>query len=319
MKFLEVYVLPGKRLQGARLTVEGYWRIIELVQLVNERRRRDVDLVIVFSGYKGEGDLSEAKIFEHHFKAFFYNEGLRWGGDIIREEMAVDTPQNVRNAITKVREKHAKEAAYFTRVYIVSTDYHIERIWAVDEHLPELSQLRVLRKEEGCDIVGVKAPYVYPTSGLGQQSWLAGGYLVMQRLSLLKLNLLGIAGNEDKGDKDREREGDIKWLTVDSLRDAPFQTLVHAYNELTAMLTDPPLEGPFRAAIEKLSGPQRDPVPDDSINIREAIKLAESLIGEFRPRINKPIADNEEEKRLWIGFRKALDRIRIPFDPDAPF
>jgi len=302
--FLEVYVVLGKALIRGRRTVEGHERLLEAARITRVRRRADVHPVIVFTGWAGKGgQRSEGVLLDHAFEGILEFAGLKWPGTIIVEEQARSTVENIKNAVDSIKKEFP--TGRIIRFHLVSTDYHIDRMWEVDEYLPELSDLEPLRTL-GREVVLVRSPYIYATCGDPEREWLAAGYLNMHRLALLQVNLLGLGGNVHPGKGDRPR--DVKPGTIRELRSVPFQTLRDTKRALDDLKIRVPTPGPVRDKIEQACE-----------KLPEVLQAIESLDRDLEPLLNRPF--DEESVPMWIGFQTRIDAIIYPLrtkilDPD---
>ena len=305
-KMLQVYVVLGKALITGQLTYEGFQRLLRAFQATLERKRPDVTPVIIFTGWAGKKPVtfSEGELLKQEFLSIWRHRGLAWPGEIFAEEQARYTIENILRALQVLDQKYRK--AVVVRFHIVSTDYHIERLWEVDEYLPEVSDLEPLRRR-GREVLGVKASYFYVACGDKEREWLAEGYLQMHRLSLLEVNLLGLGGNFHR--QAEERPKDIAPGTVPELRTIPFQTLTRTIEVFGDLLRRVPGDGPFNKIKQACQ------------LIPAAIEKMRKLEEELRPLLNQPFDPALIEK--WIGFQGTIREIISPLrtqilDPDEP-
>lgn len=304
---LEVYVVLGKALINGVLTLEGYHRLLRAFQTTLERRRTDVKPVIIFTGWAGKnpGDFAEGELLRQEFDSIYRHSGIKWPGEIFAEEQARYTIENIICALAKLDEKYPQ--ALVIRFHIVSTDYHVERLWEVDAYLPEVSDLHPLRVR-GREVSMVQAPYFYAVCGEKGREWLAEGYLQMHRMSLLEVNLGGLGGNFHRAKNDRPK--DIEPGTVRELRETPFQTLPRTVVVLEDLLRRVPEKSPVLKKIQQAC----DHIPA-ALNEMRALEKC------LWPLINRPFDRNMVEQ--WIGYQGIMRNIMSPLrtemlDPDEP-
>ena len=305
--FLEVYVVLGKALIAGVLTVEGYHRLLRGFQCTLERRRTDVMPVIIFTGWAGKnpGDFTEGETLKEEFCSIYRHHGIKWYGDILAEEQARYTIENIFKALKIIDQKYRK--AIIVRFHIVSSDYHVERLQEVDEYLPEVSDLEPLRRR-GREVSIVKAPYFYGTCGEKGRQWLAEGYLQMHRMALLEVNLLGLGGNFHKDQDDRPKN--IEPGTVPELREVPFQTLP----KTIAVLEDLMSKVPKRTSVS-------DKISNACELIPKALEEMKRLESKLRPLLLKPFDSSMIEQ--WIECQGTVRNIMSPLrtkilDADEP-
>lgn len=201
--FLEVYVVLGKALLNQKVSCEGMWRLSGAIRHAFTRGMSRAFPLIIFTGWAGDppAERSEGKLLKSFFSSFEQSTAFRWKGGVIAEEEARDTYGNIKRALALLREVMKSLESEFPNVrvmilrfFLVSSDYHLERMEEVDEHLPEVSDLQELR-QEGREVILLKVPYLYASCGNDLCEWLAAGYRQLHRLALLQINLQGLGGN----------------------------------------------------------------------------------------------------------------------------
>ncbi len=198
------------------------------------------------------------------------------------------------------------------RFHIESSDYHIDRMWEVDEYLPELSDLKPLR-ERGNDVRPVRAPYPFVSCGDPVLEWLAEGYLQMHKLTLLQVNLLGLGGNMNSPPGTRQKE--VQPGTVGELRRVPFETLGHTIRV-------------FEILRDRAPDPTKIPRGTRRTKVEQAIALIPSVIvdmqeleKDLRPHLGKPYAQVQDQP--WVTYYQRLVEMSRTLrteilDPDQP-
>jgi hypothetical protein len=139
--------------------------------------------VVIFTGWAGHppARYGEGGLLKELFHSYELAHGFAWRGALIAEEEARSTVENILKALALLREairgleqEFPLARIVILRFFIVSSDYHVERMWEVDEHAPELSDLVPLR-QEGREVLPVPVPYLFKACGEELREWLAEG------------------------------------------------------------------------------------------------------------------------------------------------
>lgn len=316
---IEVYVVLGKALLNQQVTVEGMWRLSAAIRHAFSRVSSAFPLII-FTGWAGTPPAyrSEGELLKSFFNIFEESAGFRWRGGVLAEEAARNTSGNIRRALGMLHEIIVDLQGEFSnlrvvvlRFFLVSSEYHLERVEEVDEHLPEVSDLQPLRSE-GREVVLLKAPYLYANCGNDLCEWLSTGYRQLHRLVLLQVNLQGIGGNMHLP-KDR-REKDIAPGSVGELRRVAFGRLPETI-EVLERLVARKLDERSLSLGEWLNKYKkaREMIPDVLNRLRD-------LRGELSPCVGQSY---DTWKGQWVGWTQCLYeatgelRTRV-MDPDEP-
>lgn len=306
----EVFFSLGKALKENRLTIEGHWRVLKLIETFFEESHENINRLFIFCGHRGQADVSEAEMARDAFKFELQKRGLRWDcHHCLIEDQSRYSFENLRRGLRRFQDEVKSSQVFVTKLHICSSDYHVARLFDEDKWLPELSVLRELRQELQCEIVGAGAPCVF-VDGYAQQNWLARGYLSLHRLSLLQSNLMGIAGTVDQ-DEARRGERLIQPGTICELRRVPFQRLVDSVVELEKLENEavPPFAGGFQNRVAEAM----DVLPKALDMMRE---LQSDLAGQVGKFIHNP------DKKFWRQCRDTLNDVFYPLrtkllDPDG--
>lgn len=306
---VDLYITLGKALIDFRRTVEGYWRIDECFRVARQVRGPEVMPVIVFSGWGGEAQdpaHTEASVFKADLEGILRGQGLSWPGVILTETEARFTVENFLFSIRLVQEllRRLGPRAAIQQVYVVSTDYHVQRLWDIDRYLLELSDIEPVRRQ-GREVIPVGAPYIYLTCADECRRWLAQAFVQLHRLSLLQVNLQGLGGFASQTQT-------ISPGTVGELRVAPFAMLpetIRVLEDLQRNVPTLPRKGPLRKKVEYAGAELPGTIP----------KLR-ALDEVLRPHVDTPFDDRQVP--LWTESLAGLNAVLYPFrggmDPDEP-
>jgi hypothetical protein len=306
----EVFLSLGKALKENRLTIEGHWRVLKLIDTFFEESHQDTNRLFIFCGHRGDSDVSEAQMARDAFKFELQKRGLRWDcHHCLIEDQSRFSFENLRRGLRRFQEEANTSTVLVTKLHICSSDYHVARLFDEDRWLPELSTLRELRQELKCEIVAAGAPCVF-VEGYAQQSWLARGYLSLHRLSLLQSNLMGIAGTMDIH-KSKRGDREVEPGTVRELRPVSFQRLVESIEELEKLEHE--VEAPYSGGFQKRVEEAMEVLP-------KALDLLRELRAELEGHVGKHI--HQPEKGLWRKCRDNLNDVFYPLrtkllDPDG--
>ncbi len=308
---VDLYITLGKALIDGRRTVEGYWRIDDCFRVARQVRGPEVMPILVFSGFGGDKDAAaeqhtEASVFKADLEGILRGQGLSWPGIILTETEAKFTVENFLFSIRLVKGvlRRLGPRAAIQQVYVVSTDYHVQRLWDIDRYLLELSDIEPVRRL-GREVIPVGAPYIYLTCADDCRRWLAQAYVQLHRLSLLQVNLQGLGGFQNETQK-------VEPETVGELRAVPFSTLpetIRVLEDLQRNVPTLPRKGPLKSKVEYARG-----------ELTGVITGLRTLDEGLRPHVDTPF--NEKEMPLWQTSLTALNKILYPFrgaiDPDEP-
>ena len=199
----EIFVVLGKELKDDRITLEYKDRIDCLIEnlkkmdYLSNTEKQDVKwLSVLFSGgQKIIGHFTEARQGQDYFETKLNNDGLVLPTIDVDLE-AKNTPQNIENILKKLD----KESKIF--LYLISTDYHIQRLKDIRRLLPKNRSLlaKIDRiNEESQQIVYydfLSCRYRYSSHDDEIKKWQAQLYLDSNNFKIMESNLVSIINGE---------------------------------------------------------------------------------------------------------------------------
>ncbi|TXY09565.1 YdcF family protein [Vibrio mimicus] len=149
-----IWVVLGKRLNSDALTVEGKSRVDGLLSAL--QCHENSSALIVFCGGVTAGQtVSEAQRMHEYFQQQVQQKGLVLQHvDVLLEQQSTSTVENIEHlahVLLASQRLHAGETLTLT---LVSSDYHLKRIFEIQDLMDEQGLLRTL--DERCLQVGVK-------------------------------------------------------------------------------------------------------------------------------------------------------------------
>ncbi|MCW8334170.1 YdcF family protein [Vibrio paucivorans] len=145
MSIRKVVILLGKRLVGDRLTAEGHSRVVGLVKALPNLKQRET--VLLFCGGVTAGNTcSEAEAMFQAFISMMKQSNLTFPTDqILLENRSVSTVENIQNASQELLNSGLISKGDELEVVFVSNDYHLQRIFEIQQLMDEQGLLKVLR------------------------------------------------------------------------------------------------------------------------------------------------------------------------------
>ncbi|ENM5905901.1 YdcF family protein [Vibrio mimicus] len=149
-----IWVVLGKRLNSDALTVEGKSRVDGLLSAL--QCHENSSALIVFCGGVTAGQtVSEAQRMHEYFQLQVQQKGLVLQHvDVLLEQQSTSTVENIEHlahVLLASQRLHAGETLSLT---LVSSDYHLKRIFEIQDLMDEQGLLRTL--DERCLQAGVK-------------------------------------------------------------------------------------------------------------------------------------------------------------------
>lgn len=149
-----IWVVLGKRLNSDALTVEGKSRVDGLLSAL--QCHENSSALIVFCGGVTAGQtVSEAQRMHEYFQQQVQQKGLVLQHvDVLLEQQSTSTVENIghlAHVLIASQRLHAGETLTLT---FVSSDYHLKRIFEIQDLMDEQGLLRTL--DERCLQAGVK-------------------------------------------------------------------------------------------------------------------------------------------------------------------
>nr|WP_244292145.1 YdcF family protein [Vibrio cidicii] len=192
-----VVIVLGKRLFANQLTEEGRSRVEALVAALSEGAL-DEQCLIAFCGGVTQGQTrSEASAMLEHFTLLCQQQGLTVAPQrILLEEQSTSTVENILKVSRVLIESGVCQRGSQLNVTFVSNDYHLQRIFEIQQSMDEQGLLRVLR--ERCAALGAEFAISYclqdhlsvPYPHHGPQAEL---FLLIDELTPYRVYLEGVA------------------------------------------------------------------------------------------------------------------------------
>lgn len=192
-----VVIVLGKRLFANQLTEEGRSRVEALVAALSEGAL-DKQCLIAFCGGVTQGQTrSEASAMLEHFTLLCQQQGVTVAPErILLEEQSTSTVENILQVSRVLIESGACQRGSQLNVTFVSNDYHLQRIFEIQQSMDEQGLLRVLR--ERCAALGAELAISYrlqdhlsvPYPHHGPQAEL---FLLIDELTPYRVYLEGVA------------------------------------------------------------------------------------------------------------------------------
>jgi len=267
MSINHILIVLGKRLNNNLLTKEGSSRVEALHSYLLDHAGEE--LAVAFCGGVTSGQsASEASRMHHYFRELESTMAapLILGGVLLEEE-STNTVENIQNVAKKLIESQLLKAGQPIRVTFVSNDYHLHRIFEIQQLMDEQGLLRVLKTR--CEDLGIQlqidndlskhVTVSYPHQHLQGQL-----FLLMDELTTYRVYLEGVAAGSFKRD-------------LQSVREMPVKIATAALNKAQALLLN---EGEFpllRALMPVLSECVVQTPPKASIKkVREYLALLDT-------------------------------------------
>lgn len=154
-----VVIVLGKRLNKNTLTAEGKSRVEGLVEHLETSSRQNI--VVAFCGGITSGQTrSEAEAMHEYFASLQSNGSIDLSGlDILLEKESVNTIENIQNVAKKMVDENILSSGECIKVTFVSNDYHLKRIFEIQQLMDEQGLLRVLKRR--CSEFGAELDISY--------------------------------------------------------------------------------------------------------------------------------------------------------------
>lgn len=194
-------VVLGKRLVNNQLTLESRSRVEGLVQFLQSLNNTDKKIVIGFCGGVTHGNQSsEAEEMHQYFKAASLGVKLPVISAILVENNSTSTVENIQMLSSILIECGAFKSNEEIQLVLVSNDYHLERIFEIQELIDEQGLLRELQKRYLTEGIKLSIPYCldkhvavrYPYA---QEHDNAKLFLQVERLTTYRVFLEGVYAN----------------------------------------------------------------------------------------------------------------------------
>ena len=291
MSINNLLIVLGKRLNENELTEEGISRVDALVKYLVESLNLEShsSTAVAFCGGVTKGQsASEADAMHRYFREL---ESLREVpfslGAILLEQHSINTVENIQNLAAEMIKSGLFTRGQSVKVTFVSNDYHLQRIFEIQQLMDEQGLLKVL--VEKCLALGVElqidrkldahvaAPYPHQTAQ-------GNLFLLMDALTTYRVYLEGVCVGAFKRDLKVVR-AEPERLSLEALEKAKGSvgSLPH-FSIVESLL--PVLEGCIRGT----------PVCTDIKNVRQYLALLDTNLT-FLNRLLDPESDHT--RRWW--------------------
>lgn len=193
MDIMNVVVVLGKRLVNNTLTQEGHRRVEALTECLAEMDLQHT--AVIFCGGVSEGQLqTEARAMFDYFKRH-YPYKRAFPQHVLLEDQSTNTIENMVNAGKTLIDSELCRSGQAVKVQLVSTDYHLKRIFEIQSLMDEQGLLRLLENQclkTGLELqiersIDAHYPAVYP-----YQNVLAQVFLLLDQLTTYRVYLEGV-------------------------------------------------------------------------------------------------------------------------------
>ncbi|NOH95683.1 YdcF family protein [Vibrio sp. 99-70-13A1] len=210
-------IVLGKRLNKNILTVEGQSRVHALHHfllsrtsnpdvsrqcvegvLPDEKCQFGESLIVAFCGGVTNGQtLSEAEVMYQYFREVeSQSTTVHNIQKVLLEKESTNTVENIRNVVAELKKSGLQKGSTPLKVTFVSNDYHLQRIFEIQQLMDEQGLLKVFR--DGCSAMGIELEIShqledhvvepYPHRSLQGQL-----FLLMDALTTYRVYLEGVA------------------------------------------------------------------------------------------------------------------------------
>ncbi len=285
-------LLLGKRLINGTLTREGRSRCDCLVGLIHDGTIPP-DAVIVCSGHRGEAVAMQSYLINR------LGDVEHWSNQIILETEARFSRDNIELSMRRLEELQKR----FDVVYCISSDYHVQRVEAVDILAPSVSDLRPLRqKYPWKPVTLLGAPYPFARHPSESVRWLASIYCLTHWFAPLEATLYGLQP------ADGQSEPHIKTIRVETVKLVKMALEHLARLEQKVPLPTDGSNSQVAAAVERVAA-----------NFRRHLNALSELVRRMEQAFNGRLeirAEYEEWDDCLVELRKAKADLQWAADPD---
>lgn len=213
MSINNLLIVLGKRLKENKLTDEGISRVDALVKYLVENlaTESNPDTALAFCGGVTKGQtLSEADVMHQYFQKLESQRELPFTlGAILLEQLSTNTVENIQNLALEMVESGLFTCGQSVKVTFVSNDYHLQRIFEIQELMDEQGLLKAL--VEKCSALGVElqidrkldAHVAVPYPHQNTQGQL---FLLMDELTTYRVYLEGVSAGVFQRDLETVRK-----------------------------------------------------------------------------------------------------------------
>lgn len=199
----EIFVVFGKELKNDMITFEYKDRIDCMIRhfdimgyLSKEENMMPKCSKILFTGgQKVNGNFTEARLGHSYFETKLLKDKIILPDDIIElDRNAKNTAENIEN-ILKMLDNDSE-----ILLYLISTDYHIDRLEKIDRLLSQNGSLiSKIKKIKGLNYEFLRSKYRYSSDDDEVKRWQAQLYLDSENFKIMESNLVSIVHEDING------------------------------------------------------------------------------------------------------------------------
>lgn len=258
-----VVIVLGKRLNKNALTAEGKSRVEGLAEYLESNGNQNA--VVAFCGGVTAGQArSEAEMMNEYFCELQSKCGEnRLDLDVVLEDESMNTIENIQNVARKLVDGNLLPSHERIKVKLVSNDYHLKRIFEIQQLMDEQGLLRVLKQR--CSEFGAELDISYaledhlaiPYPHRNIQSQL---FLLMDELTTYRVYLEGVVSGVFSRDLKQVRKEpyriavkalvEIKQLLATQTQESSVNLLM--VDELVGVLESCVLNTPVDSSVEQV-------------------------------------------------------------------
>ncbi|WP_104402085.1 YdcF family protein [Vibrio penaeicida] len=196
-------VVLGKRLVNNQLTLESRSRVEGLIEFLQSLNNANKKIVLGFCGGVTHGNQSsEAEEMHKYFRSASLGVRLPVISETLVENNSTSTVENMQMLSSILNESGVFKSNEDVQLVLVSNDYHLERIFEIQELIDEQGLLRELQKRCLVEGITLSVPYCiskhvavrYPYTQ-GHINGNAKLFLQVERLTTYRVFLEGVDAN----------------------------------------------------------------------------------------------------------------------------
>lgn len=200
---IEIFVVFGKELKNDRMTFEYKDRIDCMIENLDmkgyfsnkENMVPNGSKILFTGGRKNGGSLTEAGQGQDYFKTKLLDKGIELPNDVFELDLQARNTKDNIEYILKMMEKTI-DREYKSLLYVISTDYHIDRLEKIDILLPQNGSLIARINKSGINYKFLRSKYRYLSDEDEIKRWQAKLYLDAENFKIMESNLVSLINEE---------------------------------------------------------------------------------------------------------------------------